>query len=61
MCFVMYVGAEVKGQLSGVHSLFPPCGVLGIELRLLGLAANAYILNHLASPYVNFDRNLYVY
>lgn len=57
----MCVGTEVKGQLSGVHSLLLPCEVLGIELRLLGLAANACILNHLASPYVNFDRTLFVY
>lgn len=49
----MCVGAQVKGQFSGVHSLLPPCGVLGIELRLLGLAANACILNHLGQPFMS--------
>lgn len=40
----MYVGAEVKGQLSGFCSL-PPCGILGIELSLSGLAANVLLIH----------------
>lgn len=58
VCVCAHAHVEVREHLEGVSSLFIPCSILWIELKLSGLGRKCFTTEHSHQPDLNLKQTL---